>query len=73
MTERRAGADLDRVYRADVTHPSGLRGELTLPNDLRELEDAIREHDVGKSYSCSPGHHDLAEIPASRMTSVGGN
>ncbi len=41
-----AGADLDRVYRADVTHPSGLRGELSLPADLRELEDAIREHDV---------------------------
>jgi len=36
-----AGADLDRVYRADVTTPEGFRGLLTLPTDIEALRESI--------------------------------
>lgn len=38
-----AGADLDRVYRVDVSTYDGATVDLTLPRDLRSLEDAVRE------------------------------
>jgi len=41
-----AGADLDRVYRVDVTTPEGVDTGLVLPSDLIDLEDAIREVDA---------------------------
>jgi hypothetical protein len=36
-----AGADLDRVYRVDVTTALGVDTGLSLPRDLRDLEDAV--------------------------------
>lgn len=38
-----AGADLDRVFRVDVTTSTGTEGTLTLPSDLGDLEWAITE------------------------------
>lgn len=38
-----AGADLDRVFRVDVTTSTGAEGTLTLPSDLGDLEWAITE------------------------------
>jgi hypothetical protein len=38
-----AGADLDRVYRVDVTTSHGLPGTLTLPDDLRAVEQHVAE------------------------------
>lgn len=38
-----AGADLDRVYRVDVTTPEGVDTGLVLPHDLTALEEAVRE------------------------------
>ena len=41
-----AGADLDRVYRIDVTTSEGVAGTLTLPTDLAALEAAVAEVDA---------------------------
>lgn len=42
-----AGADLDRVYRVDVTTSEGLDGTLSLPHDLAALEQVCTEVDAG--------------------------
>ena len=43
-----AGADLDLVYRVDVTTPDGVAADvLTLPRDIRALEEQIHEVDAG--------------------------
>ncbi len=36
-----AGADLDRVYRVDVTTVAGVETGVSLPRDLTALEDAV--------------------------------
>jgi hypothetical protein len=41
-----AGADLDRVYRIDVTTAEGFGDTLTLPSDISALGRLIAEHDV---------------------------
>ena len=41
-----AGADLDRVYRIDVTTSEGIAGTLSLPADLGALEVAVTEVDA---------------------------
>jgi hypothetical protein len=41
-----AGADLDRVFQVKAIQPDGLEGTLSLPEDLKRLEEIIREHDV---------------------------
>ena len=41
-----AGADLDRVYRVDVTTPEGGDASVSLPHDLPALEDAVRQVDA---------------------------
>ena len=39
-----AGADLDRVFQS--VEPGGLEGTLSLPEDMKRLEELIRDHDV---------------------------
>jgi hypothetical protein len=41
-----AGADLDRVYRVDVTTSEGVESGLSLPRDLRAVEEAVRQVDA---------------------------
>lgn len=41
-----AGADLDRVYRVDVTTAEGVDTGLSLPRDLRAVEDVVRAVDA---------------------------
>jgi energy-coupling factor transporter ATP-binding protein EcfA2 len=41
-----AGADLDRVFQVKSVEPDGLEGTLSLPEDMKRLEDLIKEHDV---------------------------
>lgn len=41
-----AGADLDRVFRVDVITSDGVHGSLSLPKDLRAVEDAIADADA---------------------------
>jgi hypothetical protein len=41
-----AGADLDRVYRADVEHDGMAHARLTLPRDVDRLQEAIEANDV---------------------------
>jgi hypothetical protein len=41
-----AGADLERVYRIDVTTSEGVDAVLSLPRDLASVESLIVEHDV---------------------------
>jgi len=41
-----AGADLDRIYRVDVTTSAGFHGSLNLPGDLGELRKLITEADA---------------------------
>ncbi|HVB13545.1 MAG TPA: AAA family ATPase [Candidatus Dormibacteraeota bacterium] len=41
-----AGADLDRIFRVDVTTPDGVDTSLSLPTDLLGLERVIDENDV---------------------------
>ncbi|MEB3371925.1 AAA family ATPase [Saccharopolyspora mangrovi] len=41
-----AEADLERVFRADVTTKEGLRCALSLPDDIRGVCDAVREVDA---------------------------
>lgn len=41
-----AGADLDRVFRVDVTTAGGVDTSVSLPRDLLDLERMCREHDV---------------------------
>ena len=41
-----AGADLDRVFQVKSIEPDGLEGTLSLPEDMKRLEEVIREHDV---------------------------
>ena len=41
-----AGADLDRVYRVDVTTAAGFHGSLNLPGDLRALQERIKDVDA---------------------------
>jgi len=41
-----AGADLDRVYRVDVTTPEGVDTAVCLPRDLPALEASVREVDA---------------------------
>lgn len=41
-----AGADLDKVYRVDVTTSDGVSGSLSLPRDLGAVEDAVRQVDA---------------------------
>ena len=38
-----AGADLDLIYRVDVTVIGGLSTEITLPSDLSQLEESVKE------------------------------
>ncbi|WP_158642422.1 AAA family ATPase [Actinomadura sp. WAC 06369] len=42
-----AGADLDRVYRAEAVVDEGETTTLSLPHDLAELESVITKHGVG--------------------------
>jgi hypothetical protein len=41
-----AGADLDRVFQVKAIHADGLEGTLSLPEDLKRLEEIIQQHDV---------------------------
>lgn len=41
-----AGADLDRVYRVDVTTVDGAPGNMSLPSDVAALKGVIRDEDV---------------------------
>jgi AAA domain/Bifunctional DNA primase/polymerase, N-terminal len=41
-----ADADLDYVFQVRAVEPDGLEGTLSLPEDLKQLEDIIRQHDV---------------------------
>lgn len=41
-----AGADLDRILRVEVETSKRLHGTLTLPSDLGELENVVRDNDV---------------------------
>jgi energy-coupling factor transporter ATP-binding protein EcfA2 len=41
-----AGADLERVYRVDVVTEEGFDGLLTLPSDISDLDQAIRQSDA---------------------------
>lgn len=41
-----ADADLDRVYRVDVTTYDGAETSISLPRDLHEIEDAVRQVDA---------------------------
>ena len=41
-----AGADLDRVFQVKSVEPGGLEGTLSLPEDMKRLEELIRDHDV---------------------------
>jgi hypothetical protein len=41
-----AGADLDRVIHVAAVEPDGLEGTLSLPEDLKRLEEIIHDHDV---------------------------
>ncbi|HWE54780.1 MAG TPA: AAA family ATPase, partial [Acidimicrobiales bacterium] len=41
-----AGADLDRIYRVDVTTAAGYHGSLSLPGDLTDLQHRIEEVDA---------------------------
>lgn len=42
-----AGADLDRVFRVDVTTVAGVHTELSLPRDLSAMADAMVQVDAG--------------------------
>jgi hypothetical protein len=41
-----AGADLERVFQVKSIDVNGLEGTLSLPEDLKRLEEIIREHDM---------------------------
>ena len=41
-----AGADLDRVFRIDVVTEDGVDGLLTLPSDISDLHEAVRQSDA---------------------------
>ena len=41
-----AGADLDRVFQVKAVEPGGFEGTLSLPEDMKRLEELIRDHDV---------------------------
>lgn len=41
-----AGADLDRVFQVKAIDADGLEGTLSLPEDLKRLEEIIKQHDV---------------------------
>ena len=41
-----AGADLDRVFRIDVVTEDGVDGLLTLPSDIADLHEAVRQSDA---------------------------